>query len=215
MKFRYAVKPVDKNADQDERTMPDNAEPMRNRENRVPETGPATSRAGHAVLNGFAVLVLVLMAAICLQVLCSFFDINPLVSFSREVPLFGRAVTLNSLLDAQWHLLAVIGLLPAGLVWWRDGHVRVDFLYDRLGPAGRARIELLGYVLFTVPFLFMCMPAAMAFVASAWRSDQGSPNDGLNDLWLIKAVLPIGLAVLALVVTVDAVRLLRRAAGRR
>ena len=69
------------------------------------------------LLAPFAVLVLILMVAIGIQVFASRFDLNPLLEFSEKLPLVGRALTLNSLLDFQWHLLCIIGLLPAGIVW--------------------------------------------------------------------------------------------------
>jgi TRAP-type mannitol/chloroaromatic compound transport system permease small subunit len=45
----------------------------------------------------------------------------------------------------------------------------------------------------------------------AWTSDEAARNGGLNDLWLIKAVLPLGLALLALAVVIETLRLLRAA----
>lgn len=165
-------------------------------------------------LNGCAVLVVTLMLGIVAQVVCSLLDLNPLAEFSSTWPLVGDAITLNSLLDAQWHLLAIIALAPAWLVWRRDGHVRVDFLFNAMGPKSRATVDLVGHLLFTGPFLIMATPAAWSFMAGAFRSGQGSNNSGLNDLFLIKAVLPIGLALLALVALVDIVLLIRRLARR-
>ena len=43
----------------------------------------------------------------------------------------------------------------------------------------------------------------------AWSSGEGSRNGGLNDLWLIKATLPIGIALLALAALYETVRLIR------
>lgn len=164
-----------------------------------------------ALLRGLAWLVILLMLAIVLQVICSALDVNPLVSFEAWRPLLGRAVTLNSLLDLQWHLLVIVGLLPAGAVWLRDAHVRVDFLYRRRGKRARARIDLLGNLLFALPFFALILPASWDFTARAWASDEGSRSGGLEDLWLIKAVLPLGLALLASAVALETVRLIRRA----
>lgn len=169
------------------------------------------ARMAELCLRGLAALVILLMLGIVLQVTCAALDINPLVSFEGRWPLLGRAVTLNSLLDLQWHLLVVVGLLPAGAVWLRDGHVRVDFLYRRCGARGRARIDLLGNLLFALPFFALILPAAWDFTARAWASDEGARSGGLDDLWAIKAVLPLGLALLAGAVAVETLRLIRRA----
>lgn len=177
-------------------------------------TGHTTGRTGlaraeHALLNGFAVLVIVLMLCIALQVFANLFDMNPLVRFSEPAFWFGAAITLNSLLDLQWHLLAIVALLPAGLVWMRDRHVRVDFLYDRYTPRGRMVLDLAGNALFAGPFLVMAIPGALRFWERAWRSGEGSASGGLNDLWLIKLVLPLGLVLLAIAALWESARLIR------
>ena len=157
----------------------------------------------NAALNVFACIILLLVIAISLQVFFSLFDINPILSFSDTVLLFGKAITLNSLLDLQWHFLCVVGLLPAGIVWLRNGHVRVDFFYARQSEKRKCIIELLGHMIFSFPFFMMSIPAAWSFMMSAYRSGQGSSNDGLNNLFLVKATLPIGLALLGSVLILD------------
>lgn len=164
-----------------------------------------------ASLTLLAVAVIVLMGAIVLQVVCSTLDINPLAVFPGELPLVGKAVTLNSLLDFQWHLLVIVGLLPAGIVWLQGTHVRVDFLYNPLSPRWKARIDLTGNLVFALPFFVLMLPAAVKFMLRAWGSDEASRNGGLNDLWLIKSVLPLGLLLLALAVFLETLRLLRTA----
>ncbi len=177
-------------------------------------SGSGTLHWQHLALNVFAALVLVMMAAICLQVVCSLLDVNPVAVFQHDLFLFGTAVTLNSLLDFQWHILVVVGLLPAGIVWLRDGHVRVDFLYSKWSARRRAIVELVGHVTLSAPFIVLATPAAWAFTLSAWSSGQGSSNSGLNDLWLIKGTLPLGLALLGVVLVIDSVRQARYLAGR-
>ncbi|MEX0285633.1 MAG: TRAP transporter small permease subunit [Paracoccaceae bacterium] len=158
-----------------------------------------------------AIAMVILMLAIVLQVLCSALDINPLASFDAGLPLLGDAITLNSLLDFQWHLLVLVGIVPVGLVWLSDKHVRVDFLYDTRSDRWKARLNLLGNLLFAAPFFFLILPASWNFMQRAWTSDEGSRNGGLNDLWLIKAVLPLGLALLLLAIALETYRLLRAA----
>ncbi|MEO9897661.1 MAG: TRAP transporter small permease subunit [Paracoccaceae bacterium] len=168
-------------------------------------------KLGERAITGLALALLVLMAAIVMQVVCSAFDVNPIVGFESAVALVGKAVTLNSLLDLQWHLLVIVGLLPAGIVWLMDSHVRVDFIYQNRTDTSKARINLLGNVLFAAPFLALALPAAWDFAQRAWTSDEGSRNGGLNDLWLIKAVLPLGLTLLALAIVFETFRLIRAA----
>lgn len=160
-------------------------------------------------LRLLSVAVVVLMVAIVVQVICSALDINPIARFEADQPLFGKAITLNSLLDFQWHLLVMIGLLPVGLVWALDKHVRVDFIYNKLRDRKKAWVNLAGNVIFAAPLFFLMLPAAWKFMMRAWTSDEGSANGGLHGLWLIKAILPFGLALLALAILVETIRLVR------
>jgi len=96
--------------------------------------------------------------------------------------------------------LVITGLLPAGLVWLMDRHVRVDFIYDKFATKTKARINLIGNVLFAAPFFALVLPAAWNFMLRAWTSDERSNSGGLNDLWLVKAFIPIGLGLLALAI---------------
>lgn len=175
------------------------------------ERSVAQSIAGRITLNILAVLTIMLMLVVSAQVFCSFFDINPLVTFNRAIILFGKAVTLNSLLDMQWHIFALICLVPSGLVLLRDRHVRVDFLYSQISERKKASVDLIGHILFAAPFFVMALPAAWDFAMRAWQSGEGSRNAGLVDLWLIKLVLPIGLGLLAAAVLWEAVTIIRRA----
>ncbi len=162
-------------------------------------------------IAGLAYILLILMAAIVLQVVFSALDVNPVLSFASDLALIGKAVTLNSLLDFQWHLLLIVGLLPSGIVWLSDSHVRVDFIYQTQTEQARARVNLVGNLIFAAPFLALALPASWDFMLRAWNSDEGSRNGGLNDLWLIKAVLPLGLALLALAISFETFRLIRSA----
>ncbi|MDE9449240.1 TRAP transporter small permease subunit [Aliiroseovarius sp. Z3] len=160
-------------------------------------------------MKALAIALIVMMCAIVVQVVASALDINPIVAFTTALPLLGKAITLNSLLDFQWHLLVMVGLIPAELVWLANKHVRVDFLYQNRSDRMQARIDLVGNLIFAVPFFALGLPAAWSFMTRAWTSDEGGRNGGLNDLWLIKAVLPLGLGLLALAILIETLRLIR------
>jgi len=154
------------------------------------------------------------MLAIVIQVCCSFFDINPILVFNNSKLLLDKAISLNSLLDFQWHLLGIIALLPACIVLLIDKHVRVDFFYIKCGKKYKAIINLTGHLILTTPFLLFSISASSKFMLRAWRSDQGSNNDGLSDLWLIKSILPMGLTLLLVVIVIDSFRCIGELRGR-
>lgn len=158
-----------------------------------------------------SVAVILLMLGIVLQVVCSALDINPLLSLDHRRFLIGKAITLNSLLDLQCYLLVIVGLVPAGMVWLRDRHVRVDFLYSSYSARSQARLNIAGNVLLAAPFLVMVLAASWDFMTRAWTSGEGSRNGGLADLWLIKAVLPLGLGLLLAAIMTETFVLARSA----
>jgi len=167
------------------------------------------SRLEKTAMPLLAILLIILMCSIVTQVVCSALDINPLLQFQSGLPLFGKAISLNSLLDLQWHLLLILGLIPIGIVWSMDRHVRVDFIYQRFGSKGKRNVDLIGNLFFAFPFLLLAIPAAWSFFMRAWSSDEGSANGGLNDLWLIKALIPLGMVVLTIAILFECLRLLK------
>ena len=171
--------------------------------------GSLANRFEHMCLSLLGGGLVILMCAIVAQVLCSALDVNPLLMFTEARLLVGDAVTLNTLLDLQWHLLVITGLLPAGLVWLMDRQVRVDFLYTGRGDKAKARINLIGNLLFAAPFFALVLPASWSFMMRAWSSDEGSRNGVLNNLWAIKAIIPLGLGLLALAIMIETIRMLR------
>jgi len=167
------------------------------------------SRIQQAVMSLFGTILIILMGLIVTQVICSALDINPIKQFQSALPFLGKALSLNSLLDLQWHILLILGLMPIGIVWTIDRHVRVDFIYQRFGSTGKRAVDLLGNLLFSLPFLVLSIPAAWSFFQRAWLSDEGSANGGLNDLWLIKGLIPLGLLLLAIAIVLECVHLLK------
>lgn len=156
------------------------------------------------VIGGIgATLVVALMVLINIQVALSAMGRGVSIPLGGDVALIGNRITINSLIDAQWHLLLIVSLLPMGLLLMRNIHIRVDFFYEAMPPRARALVDIVGHILLAAPFLWLSIPAAWRFAASAWRNDEGSPLGGLQDLYLIKSVLFIGLCLLAVFVVLD------------
>ena len=115
--------------------------------------GHITARLGKILLTLCAIAILAMMIAVVIQVIASRVGVTTIVAFDASWPLFGNAITLNSLSDFQWYLLAAVALLPAGIVWLRDRHVRVDFAYCRFGLRGKAAVDLCGLIVFALAVL--------------------------------------------------------------
>lgn len=74
----------------------------------------------------------------------------------------------NTLLEAQWYLFSVIFFLGFAFILKRNTHVRVDFLYQNFGPKARAWVNLLGTLLFLLPFCLLGIYVTYEPVLSSW-----------------------------------------------
>ncbi|MEL6683279.1 MAG: TRAP transporter small permease subunit [Pseudomonadota bacterium] len=118
-------------------------------------------------------------------------------------------MTLNSLSDLQWYLLALVALVSAGVILLRNEHVRVDFLYSNLGYRGKTVIDVLGHLMFALPFLVFIIPDAWELATKSFTRGEASPNGGLIDRYLPRAAIPVGFALLLFAILFETWRNLR------
>lgn len=110
----------------------------------------------------------------------------------------GWSLSSNAYIEGQWYLFSIVFLL-AGAATLRDGrHVRVDVLSSRLGDRGRALIDLLGGVLFLLPFSVWVLVMTWPWVRSSWQIAEGSSDPGGLPRYPIKALIVVAFALLAL-----------------
>lgn len=110
----------------------------------------------------------------------------------------GTALSSNALNELQWYLFSVIFLLGAAYGLERDVHVRVDVLYSKLSRKGRAWIDLLGSVLFLLPFSVLMLMVSWPAVRASWAVREVSPDPGGLPRYPIKALLLVSFALLVL-----------------
>ena len=60
----------------------------------------------------------------------------------------------------------------------QDGHVRVDIFYAKMPDHKRAIVDLLGTLLFLVPFCIFILVAAWPYVANSWKLLETSREAG-------------------------------------
>lgn len=143
-------------------------------------------------------LVLLVMLAVLTTVTLNALGINEIARWQDEVLLFGSALTINSVTELQWHLFGVLTLFGGTYALHHDTHVRVDLVYQKLSPRGRAVVDILGHLLMLIPFCLLIAWLSQHFVSMAYVSGERSNYGGLTDRYLIKAMLPIGLVFLAI-----------------
>jgi TRAP-type mannitol/chloroaromatic compound transport system permease small subunit len=89
-------------------------------------------------------------------------------------------------------------MLGAAYTLKHDAHVRVDILYQKLTPRGRAWVDLLGTMLLLFPVCLFMLYSSLDYVASSWAIQEGSREaGGLDGVYLLKTAMPV-MAILLL-----------------
>ncbi len=103
----------------------------------------------------------------------------------------------TKLQDFEWHLHAVLFLMTLGYAYVRNAHVRIDILQSRWSPRTRAWVELLGAIVFLVPFCLAVLWYGWNFVVRSFLMNEASASQtGLPYRWIIKSFLLAGFALL-------------------
>ncbi len=109
-----------------------------------------------------------------------------------------KAVNLssNSWLELQWYLFGAVFMLCAAWTLRENEHVRVDVLSASLSPRTRVRIDLIGHLLFLLPFAGMMVYLSWPFFVSSYVSGEQSSNAGGLVRWPAKLWVLIGFVLL-------------------
>lgn len=112
-----------------------------------------------------------------------------------------RFVAIGSapLQELEWHLHTALFTLALAYVLTTDGHVRIELLRQRMAARTRAWIEVVGFVAFLLPFTTVTLYYGVDFALTAYLQGESSPSPtGLPHRWIIKAFMPLGMALLLL-----------------
>ncbi len=78
----------------------------------------------------------------------------------------------------------------AGFALLRDDHVRVDIFYRPASIRWKAIADLIGVVIFLLPFVVVVWIYAWPFVVRSWRLYEGSANyGGMPGLFVLKSLI--------------------------
>jgi TRAP-type mannitol/chloroaromatic compound transport system permease small subunit len=110
----------------------------------------------------------------------------------------GLGLSSNMWIELQWYLFSLVFLLGAAYTLKYDAHVRVDVLYTQLSRKGKAWVNLLGTVLFLIPFCALIFWMSIPFVTNSWAILEMSPDPGGLPRYPIKTVIPLALLLVIL-----------------
>lgn len=119
-----------------------------------------------------------------------------LISAGNAVMRKAFSISSNAFLEMQWYLFAAIFLLGGAYTLLRQEHVRIDLLYGRFTRRTQVCIDLFGSLFFLLPFALLMTWLSWPYFLGAWQSGEVSPNAGGLILWPVKALIPLGFALL-------------------
>lgn len=122
--------------------------------------------------------------------------LNAVLRYSSKFT--GKVWSSNAFLEGQWYLFSAVFLLGAGYTLYKDKHVRVDVLYSRLNTTGQRRINLIGVVVFAIPFCVLGIWSSIDFVSNSWSIWEQSPDAGGLPRYPVKTLIPLGFSMLLL-----------------
>ncbi|MGB3240055.1 MAG: TRAP transporter small permease subunit [Geitlerinemataceae cyanobacterium] len=108
----------------------------------------------------------------------------------------GQNLSSNTAIEIQWYLFALVFLLGAAYTLKHDAHARMDVLYSRWRPQQKKLANLVGTLLFLIPFCLITLWFTWKPVLNAWQIGENSPNPGGLPVYPIKTVVLIGLGLL-------------------
>ncbi|MGO1499747.1 MAG: TRAP transporter small permease subunit [Marinobacter sp.] len=101
--------------------------------------------------------------------------------------------------EMEWHLYSVVFLLGIPYALRTDGHVRVDVFYTRWSPKAQAWVNLIGALVFVVPFAWLIGIYGYDFALDSYNMGEGSGDPGgLPQRWIIKTIIPLTAVFIAI-----------------
>ncbi len=129
-----------------------------------------------------------------------------------------RYVFLNTRLWMQdlypW-MNGIMFTAVAGYALYRNDHVRVDIFFRPASTLRKAWLDLLGVLIFLLPFCWVVWEYCYNFVARSWRIGEASPNPGgMDGFWIVKTFILVMAVLIAAQGIAMAIRSILIIAGR-
>ncbi|WP_333817538.1 TRAP transporter small permease subunit [Tabrizicola sp.] len=102
----------------------------------------------------------------------------------------------NSLLEMQWYLFGAAFMGAAAYTLQQNEHIRVDILYGSLSRRTQHWIDLVGHIVFALPFVVLMTWMLIPYTWQAYKIGQISTNAGGLLIWPARAILAAGFLIL-------------------
>ena len=90
------------------------------------------------------------------------------------------------------YMHAAVFMLGAAWTLSLDGHVRVDIFYRDMSVRRKALVNVIGALLFLLPFCLYCLWISFEYVLASWQLLEGSREaGGMPGVYLFKTLIPL------------------------
>jgi len=107
-------------------------------------------------------------------------------------------VSSNSFLELQWVLFSMVFLLCSPWTFLSNEHIRIDIINHSLPLKVRGWIDMIGHLLFLMPFTLILLWTSIPFFLVSYRQDEQSFSAGGLPQWPAKSLIMIACALLLL-----------------
>ena len=110
-----------------------------------------------------------------------------------------KYITSTKMQELEWHLHAALFLLCMGFGYVKNSHVRIEIVREKFDSYTKSWLEVIGIVIFIVPYTYLLFLYGFNFAERSYNLNEVSAAlTGLSHRWIIKAFLPLGMALLFL-----------------
>jgi TRAP-type mannitol/chloroaromatic compound transport system permease small subunit len=136
---------------------------------------------------------------------CSLFIV--LVEFAVVVMRYALGIGSIRLQESVLYAHAALFMLAAAWTLQVDGHVRVDIFYGQAKPRTRAVVDLVGALVFLLPFALVLAMLSIPYVARSWVIfERSRESSGLPFVYLLKTLIPLFALLIGLQGVAQAIR---------
>ena len=122
-----------------------------------------------------------------------------LVCFTVVVQRYVFSISFVWMQDLYVWLNGAMFTAVAGFALLRNDHVRVDIFYRPASTRTKAIVDLIGVIVFLLPFCWVVYQYGLPFVARSWRIYEGSANPGgMWGLYILKSFILVFAGLVAL-----------------
>ena len=141
--------------------------------------------------NALAWLNAVLLVLIIVQVILRYVFADALVIFD----------------ELEWHLYAINVMFGLAYGVATGSHIRLDVISNSFSPRRKAKIEIVGGLFLSIPWIAVVTMHGWDFFYNAWKIGESSVSPlGLPFRWIVKAFIPLGFLLLGVAIVSQMIR---------